>query len=202
MADIDDTLLERLDLYIRDHGETPFSFETSSPFEPMISAIDSTADGIMGEGAVLHSFLLRPDRFESVAKRRAFRKKKEIAPDVSEFINAQKNKETFSVLLDRLRQERNQSPADLYKAADIDRKLYSKIMGKRDYQPSKNTVIAFGLALKLPDNEMDQLLDSAGFTLSKSVITDLIIAFCLENMIYEIPDVNALLVAKNQPVLR
>jgi hypothetical protein len=31
-------------------------------------------------------------------------------------------------------------------------------MGERDYRPSKSTVISFGLALKLPDSEMDALL--------------------------------------------
>ncbi|GHT97748.1 hypothetical protein FACS1894142_2940 [Spirochaetia bacterium] len=189
MAGIDDTHIERLDAYIRDH------------FEPETSILRSAVSGIIGKTAAVHA-LIMDEHVESLAKRKSLYRGREIVPEVSDFIKSQKNPETFSVLLDRLREERNLSPADLYKAADIDRKLYSKIMGEHDYHPSKNTVIAFGLALKLSDNEMDQLLDSAGFTLSKSVITDLIIAFCLEHMIYEIPDVNALLVAKEQPVLR
>ncbi|GHU61793.1 hypothetical protein FACS189445_4160 [Spirochaetia bacterium] len=178
MTGIDDTLIEKIDAYIRDH------------FKPEISVLKNADDTI--RSSVTASYALIG----------LIRLKKEFTPDVTDFINAEKNKETFSVLLDRLRQERNLSPADLYKAADIDRKLYSKIMGKRDYRPSKNTVIAFGLALKLSDTEMDQLLNNAGFTLSRSVITDLIIAFCLENGIYEITDVNAILVAKEQPLLR
>ncbi|GHV81157.1 hypothetical protein AGMMS49944_29480 [Spirochaetia bacterium] len=189
MAGVDRSLIEKLDAYIRKH------------FEPESSVFSSAICSLIGSASVTHAFK-RLEHFESHVERESLCKKREITPDVTDFINAEKNKETFSVLLDRLRQERNLSPADLYKAADIDRKLYSKIMGKRDYQPSKNTVISFGLALKLSDTEMDQLLDSAGFTLSRSVITDLIIAFCLENRIYEITAVNALLEEEKQPVLR
>ncbi|GHT63787.1 hypothetical protein FACS1894110_02240 [Spirochaetia bacterium] len=122
--------------------------------------------------------------------------------DISSYIESQKNKETFSVMLNRLREERGLPPPELYKAADIDRKLYSRIMGERDYKPSKSTVISFGLALKLSDSEMDALLESAGYALSRSVIFDLVISFCVENMIYSIPDVNALLLARNEPLLR
>ncbi|GHU84676.1 hypothetical protein FACS189473_2540 [Spirochaetia bacterium] len=122
--------------------------------------------------------------------------------DISSYIESQKNKETFSVMLNRLREERNLEPPELYKAADIDRKLYSRIMGERDYKPSKTTVISFGLALQLSDSEMDALLESAGYALSRSVIFDLVISFCVENMIYSIPDVNALLLARNEPLLR
>jgi hypothetical protein len=118
------------------------------------------------------------------------------------YIENQKNKETFSVMLNRFREERKLEAPELYKAADIDRKLYSRIMGERDYKPSKNTVISFGLALKLSDSDMDALLESAGYALSRSVIFDLVISFCLENMIYSIPDVNALLLARNEPLLR
>ncbi|GHV63457.1 hypothetical protein AGMMS49587_13540 [Spirochaetia bacterium] len=122
--------------------------------------------------------------------------------DISFYIESQKNRETFSVMLNRLREERGLEPPELYKAADIDRKLYSRIMGERDYRPSKATVISFGLALKLSDSEMDALLESAGYALSRSVIFDLVISFCVENMIYSIPDVNALLLARNEPLLR
>ncbi|GHU15835.1 hypothetical protein FACS1894163_03980 [Spirochaetia bacterium] len=122
--------------------------------------------------------------------------------DISSYIESQKNRETFSVMLNRLREERGLEPPELYKAADIDRKLYSRIMGERDYKPSKTTVISFSLALKLSDSEMDALLESAGYALSRSVIFDLVISFCVENMIYSIPDVNALLLARNEPLLR
>jgi hypothetical protein len=105
-------------------------------------------------------------------------------------------------MLNRLREEQCLKPPELYRAAHIDRKLYSRIMGERDYRPSKSTVISFGLALKLSDNEMGTLLESAGYALSRSVIFDLVISFCLENKIYSITDVNTLLLARNEPVLR
>jgi hypothetical protein len=124
-----------------------------------------------------------------------------VYPDISSYIDGQKNGETFSVMLNRLREERHLKPPELYKAANISRKLYSQIMGERDYKPSKNTVISFGLALKLSNHGMDALLESAGYALSRSVIFDLVIRFCVENRIYSISDVNALLLAKNEPIL-
>ena len=66
---------------------------------------------------------------------------------INEFVKLNRKIETFPVLLDRLREERGLKPHDIYKKAFIDRKLYSQIMGKRHYQPSKNTAILFGLAL-------------------------------------------------------
>jgi hypothetical protein len=124
------------------------------------------------------------------------------APAVDTFILKNKEKEPFTVLLNRLREERNILPSDLYRSAWVDRRLYSQIMGERDYQPAKNTAIAFGLALCLPIETFSTLLQSAGFVLNNSSIFDLIIKFCVLNGIYDIATVNDILVSKNQTILR
>ena len=74
-------------------------------------------------------------------------------------------------------------------------------MGKRNYHPSKNTVIAFGLSLKLDRDRMDELLEAAGYRLSSSSIADLVIMFCMEKELYDLHDVNALLFSADQKVL-
>lgn len=117
------------------------------------------------------------------------------------FIGENRTSKTFSVLLNELRQKRGLSPQQLYEGALIDRRVYSKIMGNRFYRPSKNTVIAFGLSLHLELSEMRELLSSAGFSLSCASIFDLTIMFCCENHIYNVFDVNALLIQMNQKVL-
>jgi hypothetical protein len=117
------------------------------------------------------------------------------------FITERRTTETFSVLLDKLREEKGLTAQQLYEAGMIDRKLYSKIMGNRLYHPTKNTAIQFGIALKLSRAEMDALLLSAGYVLTNNSVSDLAIAFCVENGIYNLFDVNALLVSAKQKVL-
>jgi hypothetical protein len=103
--------------------------------------------------------------------------------------------------LNNLRIARGLSPADLYKAAWIDKRHYSKIIATRGYKPTKNTAIAFALALKLNSEECADFLRNAGFALSDSSIFDLAIRFCVEHEIYDLHDVNALLLQHDQKML-
>ena len=113
------------------------------------------------------------------------------------FVRDNRKAETFPVLLNRLREEKELKAHELYKKAFIDRKLYSQIMGKRHYQPSKNTAIAFGLALELPYKEFKIFLQSAGFSLNHNSEFDLVIKYCVQNSIYSIREVNNCLDKQN-----
>jgi len=115
------------------------------------------------------------------------------AGKVGEFIKENRKAETFPVLLNKLREERGLKPQDLYKKAFIDRKLYSQIMGKRHYQPSKNTAIAFGLALELSYDNFKVFLQSAGFSLNHNSEFDLVIKYCVKNEIFNVLAVNDLI---------
>lgn len=79
---------------------------------------------------------------------------------------------------------------EIYKKAGIDRRHFSKIRSNPKYRPSKNTVLALALALELNKIETDKLLSSAGYSLSDSDTSDLIIQFCIEKKIYNIHQVN------------
>ena len=80
--------------------------------------------------------------------------------------------------------------SEVYKKVCIDRKLFSKIRCSKDYIPKKNNVIKLGLALSLDKGELNNLLSSAGYTLSTTNDFDLIIAFCVENNIYDLDIIN------------
>jgi hypothetical protein len=82
---------------------------------------------------------------------------------------------------------------DIYKAAGIDRKLFSKIMSPGLYHPSKETVFCLMLALKLPLLEAKEFLEFAGYAFSPSSKFDLVVRFCVENKIFTLFDVNDML---------
>ena len=104
-----------------------------------------------------------------------------------------KKEETFSEMLLRMIDEKGLKDSDVYKRANIDRRLFSKIRGDVDYLPSKKTAIAFCLALQLKMNEAKKLLAAAGYTLSASSRFDLIIMYLIENCEYNIHFANIVL---------
>ncbi len=112
-----------------------------------------------------------------------------------------KKEQTFQVRLLHLIDESGRTDPDVYKAANIDRKLFAKIRKNENYKPSKKTVIALALALHLSLDDTVDLLSRAGFALSPSVVFDLVIRYCLENDIYNIFEVNAMLFKFDQELL-
>ena len=76
----------------------------------------------------------------------------------------------------------------------------SKIRKDVNYVPNKKTVLAFTIALELSLDEAKDLLASAGFALSRSSKTDIIVAYFLQNKIYDMFEINDVLDAYGQPV--
>lgn len=109
--------------------------------------------------------------------------------------------ESFQKRLLRMIDERGLSDAEVYRRADIDRKLFSKIRCSEDYTPRKRTILALVVALRLNADDARDLLGSAGYTLSNSSKTDVIVSFCLENEVYDMIEVNALLDHFGEPTL-
>ena len=89
----------------------------------------------------------------------------------------------------------------VYKAAQIDRRLFSKIVSDRSYKPAKDTCIAIALALALTPSEAEDLLSRAGYTLSHSNKRDVIFEYCFHEKIYEVTIVNDLLFRLGQKTL-
>ena len=90
---------------------------------------------------------------------------------------------------------------EVYKKANIDRKLFSKIRSNPDYNPSKKTAVALAVGMGLNLDETKDLLLRAGIALSRSSIFDIIIEYCLENGITDIFEINNILFKFEQPIL-
>ena len=108
--------------------------------------------------------------------------------------------ETFSQRLLRMIDERGMTDSESYTKAYVDRRHFSKIRKDVNYVPNKKTVLAFTIALELSLDEAKDLLASAGFALSRSSKTDIIVAYFLQNKIYDMFEINDVLDAYGQPV--
>lgn len=109
--------------------------------------------------------------------------------------------ESFAQQLQRLISERGMKSADCYRRANVDRKLFSKIINTPDYRPRKTTVLALAVALELSLEETRSLLLSAGLALSRSHKLDVIVEYFIRHGEYDVFVINEALYAFDQPLL-
>lgn len=108
---------------------------------------------------------------------------------------------TFSQLLFKMIDDKKMNDVDVYKRANINRKLFSKIRSSDSYHPSKKTVIALALGLNLNLEETDKLLKSVGYALSNSLMFDVIIMYFIINEKYDVYEINEVLFKYDLPLL-
>lgn len=105
--------------------------------------------------------------------------------------------ETLLQFIDRT----GKKDSDIYKKANIDRKLFSKIRNNAAYKPSKMTAVAFALALELNLEETRNFIARAGYALSHSSKFDIIVEYFILHGNYDVFELNEVLFAFDQPLI-
>ena len=112
------------------------------------------------------------------------------------------HEKTFSEYLLDLLKERDGKDSEVYKRAEVSKQLFSKILNNPDYQPTKSTVIQLALGLELDLVQTQKLLGKAGYALTRSSKTDLVVQYYIERKIYNVTFINEALYDCGLPLLK
>ena len=90
--------------------------------------------------------------------------------------------DTFSEALIRLIDAKGKTDPEIYKRANVDHRHFAKIRKNPDYQPSKATALALAVALELNLDETKDFIGRAGYAISHSSKTDIIVEYFNETL--------------------
>lgn len=180
---LDQHLFTRLDRYIASEGRDFKAWTPPWPLSEPIVCEDLICSSPVYLGGVLGS---PPKESEPADLLVQIRKLKD---------------ESFAERLLRLIDERDMTNAACYKAALVDRRVFSKILCNPRYTPKKPTVLALAFALELDLEETENFLKAAGYALSNNTTFDLIISYCIRSEIFDVFLVNEILLRYDQTLL-
>lgn len=109
--------------------------------------------------------------------------------------------ESFSDMLIRFQNERKVTAPDLYKAAGIDFRHYSKMISDRNYKPKKETAFALAIALRMTSSEAEEFIGRAGYTFSPSSLFDMTVKYFIQKGIYDRNTIDLLMDSMKLPLL-
>lgn len=120
---------------------------------------------------------------------------------VNDFDRNKKNNLTFSEKLVLFAQEKDMPYSLIYKAANLDRRHFSKIISNKNYSPSRDTALALTIALRLSLPEAKEFLSLAGFALSHKNRRDIIIEYFIREKQYNLILINETLFALKEKII-
>ena len=97
-------------------------------------------------------------------------------------------------LLIYVREKCNGTAPVAYKRAGISRQIYSRIVSDDGSTVDKRTAMRFCIGLQLEMKEAELLMKAAGFTFSATLPEDEVFAYCINNKIWNIEDINDIMV--------
>lgn len=107
----------------------------------------------------------------------------------------------FTETLLKLIDASGKKDSDIYKKANVDRRLFSKIRNNLNYRPSKTTALAFAIALELDLDQTRDFISRAGYALTHSSQADLIVEYFILQKNYDMFEINTTLFDFDQSLL-
>lgn len=119
---------------------------------------------------------------------REYNKTKNSLEDELNDVLAKHEPNFYDYLIGYMNRKHIDNETDLYKKAEVDRKVFSKIRSMREtnHRPSKPTAIKLCLALELTSKQMQEMLNTVGHGMSNASIVDKIIMFYIEHNEFDI----------------
>ena len=108
--------------------------------------------------------------------------------------------ESFTISLLKIIDSKGLKDSEVYKKANIDRKLFSKIRNE-EYRPSKNTALALAIALELSLKDTKALINKLGYAISHSNKADVIVEYFIKEKIYDLATIDEVLMEYDQKPL-
>ena len=107
----------------------------------------------------------------------------------------------FTETLLKLIDQTDKKDSEIYKKALLTKQHFSKIRNNPNYKPTKPTAIALALALELDLEATKDLIGRAGYALTNSSKSDLIIRYFIEQGNYNVVEINIALYEFDQSLL-
>ena len=112
---------------------------------------------------------------------------------LAEWLAENGNPSSFSELCHLFQKKSGKDETHICDRANLDKNYFSKMKDSDSFQPTKGEAISLCLAMRLNIEEARALLKSAGYALTNSKESDLVVRYFIENKLHHINDLKYVL---------